>query len=212
MNRLKSLEIKKLFKELDFLETDYIWTSEVVNEADTSFMESINSFLDKHPDLKNLYDTKITNKVNESIENIREIENIENIENIEVKMEEKSEEIDEVRTEDKSPKVKKIYRDIVKITHPDIVGKESKLNELYIEATKYYDTDDLIGLYKVCSELDIPYNIEDDDQNHITIKIQEYKSKINFLESTYTWKWVNTKDDVERNRILVSFIKMKLGS
>ena len=67
MNKLKSLEIKRLLKELDFIESDYEYRNLVVHEADTQFINSITEFLSQHPELKKIYDDKVTEKINKSI-------------------------------------------------------------------------------------------------------------------------------------------------
>jgi hypothetical protein len=201
MNKVKSLELKRLLKELEFIELDFEYRNEVISEADTEFINSINSFLIEHPDLKEIYDNKITDKINESIKK-KEEESID--ESIEI------EDLDE-NVEDKkyNSKIKKLYREIVKVTHPDII-KNNKLNDLYIKATNYYDESNPIGIYAICNELDIPYEITNDDVEVIMSQIEGYKSKIKFLESTYTWKWYNCEDEMEKNQILINYIKLKI--
>lgn len=211
MNRLKDLEIKRLLKELDFIETDYEYRSEIVSEADSEFMNSINQFLSKNPELKDLYDKKVTDRIEKTINNIKnnEEKSIE-INQEEFINEEQSKE-DDVMTNEKSPEVKKVYREIVKLTHPDKI-KDKRLNDYYIKATDLYNDSDKIGLYKICDELSIEYQIDENDTEIIEDKINTLKRKINFLESTFTWKWFNTKDEKSRERILLDFISLKTMS
>jgi hypothetical protein len=49
MSKLKQLEIKKLMKELDFIESDFTYKSEIVHEADNNFIKSVNELLEEHP-------------------------------------------------------------------------------------------------------------------------------------------------------------------
>jgi hypothetical protein len=219
MDKLKSLEIKKLIKELDYIETDFEWRSEVVNEADTSFLTELNNFLDKNPELKELYDSKITEKLENSIKSkIKESEESQEKEKQKIpdSSEEQSDrtisENSEEEIENKiniSPKVKKLYRDIVKKTHPDIIN-DKEMNDFYIKATEYHENNDKIGLYKICDELNIKFELDEEDSFFIEKKIQEYKKRISFLESTFTWKWFNTEDEGEKNNILLTFIKLKI--
>lgn len=224
MNKLKSLEIKRLLKQLDYIESDLEYTSEVISEADSEFIRCVNEFLQIHPELKDMYDKKITEKINETIKN--------KIEDVEKEAEEADEEKDggdnedgsseknnmeeegknideEIQVKEDNSKLKKLYREIVKLTHPDIVSKKH-LNELYIEATMYYDNNDKIGIYKICSQLNIDYEIEEDDAEFISTKIDSLRKKIGFLESTFTWKWYKTDDEVERNQIMINYIKLRL--
>ena len=215
MDKLKSLEIKKLIKELDYIETDFEWRSEVVNEADTSFLTELNNFLDKNPELKELYDSKITEKLENSIKKKIEEDETETNgdsdrttsgkdENVYEKFGEEGENEKNI-----SPKVKKLYRDIVKKTHPDIIN-DKEMNDLYIKATEYHENNDKIGLYKICDELNIKFELDEEDSFFIEKKIGEYKKRISFLESTFTWKWFNTEDEGDKNNILLTFIKLKI--
>jgi hypothetical protein len=219
MEKIKSLQIKKILKELDYIQSDFEWRNEVVSEADGSFMQSINEFLEKNPQIKELYDKKVTEKIENSIKKKIEEDEAENdgeddandepIESEdEFEKEEKNTE-DVENSKDISPKLKKLYREIVKLTHPDRV-KKKKLNDLYIEATNYYNDDDKIGIYKICSELEIEYEIEVDDEIFIVDKIETLKKRIGFLESTFTWKWFNCKDEMEKNQIVINFIKLRI--
>jgi hypothetical protein len=213
MQKIESLKIKKLMKELDYIQSDVEWRNELVSDADSSFMDSINQFLEKNPEIKDLYDKKITEKLENSIK--KKIEEDENggveIEDKNDEFEIETEEVDEnvENSKDISPKLKRLYREIVKLTHPDKV-KKKKLNDLYIEATDYYNSNDKIGIYKVCSELDIEFEIEEDDEFFISDKIENLKKRINFLESTFTWKWYNCQDEVQKDQIVIDFIKLRI--
>jgi len=59
MSKLKQLESKKLIKELEFIESDYNYKNELVSEADSEFIKSLNLFLERHPQLKEIFDRKI---------------------------------------------------------------------------------------------------------------------------------------------------------
>ena len=212
MDKIKLLQFKRLLKELDYIESDFEYRSEVISDADSKFINSINEFLLNHPELKDLYDKKITDRINNSIkkgENSEE-ETTNNLGDID----EFTDEVDEFIEENKDnevipPKIKKLYREIVKLTHPDKV-KKKRLNDLYIKATDYYNLIDKVGIYKICNELDIDYDLEEDDQSAINGKIDELRNRISFLESTFTWKWYNTEDEMERNQIMINYIKLRL--
>lgn len=202
MNRLQYLQTKKLFKELEYVESDFEYRNEIISKADSEFITEVNNFLDNHTELKEIYDEKIDNHIQKSIlRNTEEVIELFEIEPIE-------EEI--IPYEDpKLPKVKKLYREIVKLTHPDKVDKKS-LNDLYLLATKYYDNNDKIGIYKICTELDIDYDLDDDDNQIIESKIEDLKRRIKFLESTFTWQWINTNGDKEKTEMLLNYIRMRL--
>ena len=79
-----------------------------------------------------------------------------------------------------------------------------------MKATKYYDEINKIGIYAVCNELSIVYEIETEDISLIYDEIQKYQQKINFIESTYTWKWFNCENDEQKDQILLNYIKLKI--
>ena len=72
MSKIKLLQLKKLLKELEYIESDFEYRSELISEADNEFIKSINNFLDDHPDIKDIYDKKINEKINQSIKNNQE--------------------------------------------------------------------------------------------------------------------------------------------
>ena len=213
MNKLKSLEIKKLLKELEFTESDFEYRNLAVSEADSLFINSINDFLGQHPELKKIYDDKITEKINKTIEKIQKKSNdeTENSENKNVQDDISSIEEEQKNDEDKAniSQIKKLYREIVKLTHPDKV-KSNKHNELYIKSSKYYESGNKIGIYSICNELDIECEIEEDDVILISEQISSLKNKINFIESTFAWQWYNCEDEMLKSQILLNFIKLKI--
>ncbi len=199
MDKIKHLEIKKLFKELDYIESDYEYRNEIISEADSDFIKKVNIFLEDYPDLKELYDKKITDKINSSIRS-----------SVDIVIEDISEDkFEEEAIDVKSPKIKKLYREIVKLTHPDKVNKKS-LNDIYIESTKCYDENDKIGIYKICTHLDIDYDIDENDDKVIESKIEYIKNRIAFLETTFTYQWIKMDNEAQKTEMMVNFIKMKI--
>ena len=114
MHNIKKLEIKKLFKELDFLESDYEYRNEVINAVDSNFIEEVYSILERNPELKTIYDEKY------------EVETVSEADDVIIHSEEQQI-IDRIES---SPKIRKLYREIVKITHPDKV-KNTSFNDTY---------------------------------------------------------------------------------
>lgn len=195
MASLPELEMKRIMKELDFYESDYEYKNEIVMQAEMQFIKSVNDFLGQNPELKTLFDEKVQKRLEENIKRKSEEDDIEN------PVEDKPEE-----TKFISPKMKKLYREIVKKTHPDKV-KDKRLNEIYIKATKYYEDVDLLSIYKICSDLHIYYEIEIEDNEYLKDKIVSIKDKINFIQATYTWKWHFTESDADKNQIIFDYIK-----
>lgn len=217
MNKLKQLEIRKLLKELDFVESDFNYKNEVVFEADNSFIKSVNDILNQHPKLKDIIDQKnnkrvdpiFESKVKESLEKEEVLEEVILDEYINEEFQ-----FTDVKDEVVDPmviKIKKLYRDIAKETHPDKV-KNRKLNELYLRSTKYYTDSDITGIYYICDELGITYEVDDKDNKMISDKIYNLKNRISFMESTLTWKWYHSDNEKEKEQIILGYIKRQLDN
>jgi len=217
MDKIKHLENKKLLKELEFVETDFEYKTEIISEADTNFIKNINEFLLRHPELKSMIDKRMNDKVDRMVrereradnesqkEKVINDEHTEENQSVEEKEEEKVNDNKVVRSE----KIKKLYREIVKLTHPDKV-RDSKLNDLYIKSTKSYDENDLISIYAICSELHIEYESDETDNVFISDRITVLKERINFMESTFTWKWYTADDNRQKDDVLMNYIRAQL--
>lgn len=222
MNRFKQLEQKKILKELEYIETDYEYKNGIITEIDPEFIGDVNEYLKSNPQLKDVYDKKMGEKFdkvfNEKTKptNTGDTNNEDNIQEVDMDQVETninndiSEETTPEPKKEKSPKVKKLYRDIVKLTHPDKV-KVKHLNDLYLKATQYYEQNDMIGLYAICNELNIEYELEEADNEFIIAKIKQLKNKIGFLESTFTWKWYSAKEE-EKEQLILTYINLQLNS
>jgi hypothetical protein len=211
MSKLKQLEIKKLLKELDFIESDLTYKNEIVHEADSSFIMTVNNLLEQHPLLKEVFDKKINSKINNIFER-REEEIREKVESENNKEQEELIEEEFVIVEKFiDQKVKKLYREIAKITHPDKIDNK-KLNDLYLKATICYDNNDRPGTYAICDELEIEYEPEESDTQMISSKISDIKNKITFIESTMTWNWYHSNDEKEKEQMILRYIKNRLDN
>lgn len=191
MNHIKYLEFQRVMKELQFVESDLEYQSEVLKLSDSEFLKSVNIFLSNYPELEEIYkqkDKEFAESVNESIQIQPEVSEYVSIE---------------------MTQAKKLYRTIVKSTHPDKVIN-NKLNDLYKLATRAYDEGDLISLYRVSSELNINFEFDDDLIDQIRDKIDLIKSQSNMLKSTYTFRWVKSEQE-DKNKIIFDFIKSKIA-
>jgi len=201
MDRLHQLEIKRLLKELDYVKSDFEYKNEIVFEADNSFMRSLNRFLDINQELKEIFDNKINRRIEEMVRNKHADA---------IAAEEAEEESAAAISENPADeKIKKIYRNIAKKTHPDKV-EDSWLNGIYIIAGKMYESNDMMGIYSICDQLGIPYELSHEDGDALRRQISQMKERIGFIESTFTWNWYHAEDESERSRILVEYIKSKI--
>jgi uncharacterized pyridoxamine 5'-phosphate oxidase family protein len=193
MNSIKYLEFQRLLRELQFVESDYLYQSEVLKLSDSEFLKNVDVILNQFPELKEIYNRR-QDEIFKSIITKPSIESFEETQKL----------------LPESTEVKKLYRDIVKTSHPDKI-KNHKLNELYLEATQAYENNDLITLYKVCSELNIDFDLPDNYVDELGSKIQSLKRQISFLESTFTFKWIKSTTQDDKNRVVIEFIRSKIS-
>lgn len=195
MKGLEILELRRMMKELEFCESDYEFKNEFVTGAESEFMRSVNECLDEYPEMKAVLEEKMNAQLEESIRK-------------KLEEEEGGSDNDVEELPPASPKMKKLYRDIVKKTHPDKV-KDQRLNDFYMEATEAYDNRDLLILYRICGDLRIDYELSIEDMEAVRKKIEEYSEKIEKVESTYTWKWARS-EEAARRKIVLEFIKAQM--
>ena len=189
--------------KLSFMESDLSMKKEIIDKEDVKFIKSINDILNANEDLKKMFDEKEKQRL-DSIKKDNTDEN----EKVDVDMDEDiddSIELSEFDKRDKSDAIKKVYRKIVKKTHPDKVS-DFKLNDLYMRASEFYEIDDIISLYNICDELDIEYELSEDYYSLIEGKIEDISRDISSIEQTFTWKWYTAETDDMKNRILVAYI------
>jgi polyhydroxyalkanoate synthesis regulator phasin len=223
MDKIKNLKLKKIYKEFEYLQSDYEYRQELISEIDIDFIKSVNDFLNKFPELKDLYEKKTQQKLDDILEQIKkkqqqEIEiseaEPENQETDIVDREDVDElpDIEEIVDVDDSTslKIRQLYRSIVKLTHPDRI-KDPILNELYVQSTKYYDEKDLHNLYRICDQLNIKYEMDEGDISELESKINKLRQKVDFTEGTYTWKWYHSPSEEVKSALILEYIKRQIG-
>lgn len=184
MKKIENLEFQRLIGEFQFVKSDYYYQSEIIKSQNPIFIKSIESVVESHSSLKEIWNKKETLK-EENIEANFEIPDKDGI---------------------KDDKLKKIYHKIVKLTHPDKVQNEI-LNNIYIDASNAYEENDIMTLYSICGNLYIDILIDEEEINMIREKIEEFKTKISFLKETFTYKWMISSKESDKNKIIISYIK-----
>ena len=174
MNKINNLELRKLVQEYEFLLTDEEYKNELINLHKSEFLKTVGE--------------SEVEEVNPIIEDEnKDISEEDIIEKVEIPV-----------------KLKKIYREIVKLTHPDKVTDEY-LNDLYLEATDAINNLDIYSLYKICVELKITFELEEEDKSVLISKIDEKKKRIEMLEKSFIWIWINSKTEEEKKAISDGF-------
>jgi hypothetical protein len=195
VENLKKLEIIKLLRELDFVESEFIYKSEMLKNLDKEFHSEVQTLLEINPELKSIFQ-KSVEIFQEAKRAVFEDEPYQD--NVIIISENK----------DKNPKLKNLYRNIAKSTHPDKVNQEN-LTELYLMATQAYENNNLIPILTICDKLNIPYEIDENDVHAIRNEIYSIRQRNNFLETTYTWQWYINNDENKKD-VVLNFIKNQI--
>ena len=184
MNKIKDLELKRMLQEYQYLLTDVEYRNELIEKYKSEFLEE--SYVEQKDEDVELDEDGAPKK--------------------------KEAEVIEV-DEETAVRLKKIYREIVKLTHPDKVQSEY-LNGLYLEATDAVKINDIYTLYKICVELDIEFDMGEGEKKAISKSIDKLKKEIEVIENSYIWTWINSKTESEKKEIANRFkeyCKNKLG-
>jgi hypothetical protein len=113
---------------------------------------------------------------------------------------------DEVLDDETKGKIKKIFRDIVKKSHPDKIGSDEHL-EIYISAKDAYEDNDLMELYRICGKLGISVDPEVEDMMLLEELIELKRQEIKNLESSFIWTWIKTETQEKKDGLVDQFIK-----
>jgi len=186
VSKKEQLELKKMMKEWDYLLTEEEYKNEIIEEYKAEFLKKVGIVEPEKP-----------------------LDPIVEVHEEEVVEEEEKEPVDDGISDYIKKKVKKLYREIVKVAHPDKTDSEEHVT-FYIAAKKASVEFDLIGLYDICENLKIPYSIEIEDRDILKEKIDGKKDKLKKIEYSFIWLYAEAKTDEERNDLVERF-KEKFG-
>tara|TARA_R110000803_G_scaffold11524_2_gene34265 strand:- start:420 stop:956 length:537 start_codon:yes stop_codon:yes gene_type:complete len=117
------------------------------------------------------------------------------------------EEVDEETPPEEAKLIKKLYREISKISHPDKV-ESVYLESMFKETNTAYKNKDIAKLFRIAVTLEI--NLENIDITYISGKIKEkiriFEDKILTYTNSYAWKWgtASTPEEEEHIRTLIN--------
>tara|TARA_Y100000389_G_scaffold75208_1_gene71825 strand:+ start:15293 stop:15868 length:576 start_codon:yes stop_codon:yes gene_type:complete len=179
-DRLKQLEIKKLLTEYDYLNIDGEIKQEIIDKYKPVFMEDLKEYDDP-------------NKEKTVEENVGEPMNMEKVVEKLIK--------DEDLSDHTKKRMKKMFRDVMKKTHPDKV-KSEELVEIYIKSKEAYELNDLLSLSHYANKLNIEVRL-----NVVEIKIlkdllSKKKESLEVIESSWLWLWYNSKTKEAKTKVV----------
>jgi hypothetical protein len=176
--RLEQLEVKKLLQEYSFLLLDEEYKREVIDDGREEFLNKIQEVRgDVSPPPPQTQPQEKPNKIDPN-------------------------------SVDKSTKdkVKKLYREIAKVTHPD-KAKTDEHTGLYMQATVAAEEFDLFTLYEICAKLDISHSIDVEDKDILKIRINKKRDELKSIESSFIWLYVHAQTEEEKQKLINHFIK-----
>lgn len=188
-DRLFELEITKILQEYKLLLIDEEYKNEIISLNKADFIKRINEkggFPNEEPVVPKV-------DVDDEVDSKDDLE-------------------DESDEKDSSIKegIKKLYRKIVKLTHPDKTSHKNnkkELTDLYIRAKKAMISLDIYEILTICDRLDIEYIIDINQKAILEENLLTKKGVIKSLESSFIWLWINAKDDIEKESIVDLFIE-----
>jgi hypothetical protein len=102
--------------------------------------------------------------------------------------------------------IKKLYRKIVELTHPD---KAEDQEDIFREATRAYKEENLAMLLEIASELRIKIDeLSDQSMKLVQENIQDLETKVEELKQSTAWAWHNCKSSEEKDmlaRMILSY-------
>jgi len=190
-DKLKQLEIKKLLTEYDYLIIDEEIKNEIVNEFLPKFTEEINEFTNK-----------IEGKKEEEKKEVKKDINVKENQPKENKVK-KIIEDDDIPKETKD-RLKKLFREIVKKTHPDKTKSED-LIDIYIKSKEAYESNDILKLAYYANKVDINVELSDMEIQLLNDLIIYKKDELSEIEKSWLWKWYKSNTETEKDMIIKMF-------
>ena len=193
-NKLKQLEIKKLLSEYDYLIIDEEIKTEILDEFLPIFTEGVRDLTKDIEGKKDRYTEK-----DKGIK-------LEGEENKDKKVKKVIE--DELLPKETIVKIKKLFREIVKKTHPDKVNSED-LIEIYINTKDAYEANDILKLTYYANKLSIDVELSDLEIELLRDLIRYKKEELLEIELSWVWKWYKCETKSEQDKIIKLFYLSK---
>jgi hypothetical protein len=101
--------------------------------------------------------------------------------------------------------IKKVFRDIAKICHPDKTENLYK-KKLYNEAQIAYEKNDFITLCKIAKKINLTLDIDINQSILLKKSIEEKEKEIESVSKSFLWLWVHSTTKEEKDEIMKQFI------
>jgi len=124
----------------------------------------------------------------------------------------------------RSPKPKKtprketreLFKKIATVTHPDKIlelppAEKEKKEEKFKEATIAAEEDKILSLHKIANEVGV--EVPEMSETQLALfeeEIHTHKQKIENIQRTWMWAWLNSPDDDSKDVIMKNYINFLL--
>jgi hypothetical protein len=184
--KLVDLQINKLIQEYSYLKSDEELKKELINLKQKDFLDLVNGKLNElNPQDSNHEPKSKQEPKSKKIEPKIDISGM---------------------SENTKVRIKKIYRNIVKVTHPDRVDSD-ELKELYVEATEAYEAYNIFELCFISKKLNIKVKLSLEETKTLNELINSKKDEIKKIESSFIWLWLIAPNENDKNELVDKFIE-----
>lgn len=191
-DKLKQLEVKKLLLEYSYLLTDEELKDEIIDEYQPQFMES---FLEKTSDVREEKEKSKPKKEEEPKPKEKQP--------IKKKIE------DDKLSDETKKRLKTMFREIMKKTHPDKVNSE-ELVHFYVLAKEAYEENNIVQLAFVAQQINVNIDLGDDEIEFIKQLIKEKKNEVKGKETSWLWLWYKAEGQEElQEKIMNTYVNKK---
>lgn len=205
-------EYYKLFEEHNMVRDEYKYKIELIKQNKNTFHAQIESFLSENPQLKKLVEEDLTD-FSSDVDEITTQDTTKHIEKTQnftpgglIVIPNLPGEYQIDNSSNKDDEIKKLYREIVKLTHPDKYHGSEKLN-IYLLAGDYYQSKDYVSLIVLSHSLGLVERVDIETIQEVLKKIAEYKLKNHLLEKDITLIWYSSQN---KTGIIIEYISQMI--
>lgn len=112
---------------------------------------------------------------------------------------------EETKKEEKPEKVKKLYRKLSTILHPDKGGSDEVFNNL----KQFYESKNILELLKLAADYNIGYDLDEEDQQLIEKSCHSLSDNIENVQSTLSWTYFT--GDKRKKLYVIKMVESELG-
>ena len=226
MSKQVKLKFKKLLKKAEFVHADLEYHEELIGDAKNMFSQEIaNTIKGLGPELQQKIREREEEMRAEQEQKIqaaaeaadkREDSEPEEAEEgpsetalAESEHEAEEAEIPKDTPEDKAAQIKKLYRQIAALTHPDkaqasgVSGREAqRLERIFIQAKQAYDKSNWYILYSLALSLDLEVDEPTEEQLvWLEEDIRQTMASISMFGNMLAWMWFNGNEQIKQTAL-----------